>query len=76
MSKSMREQVLGWVERMRASGKQVVEYPCPSCGATNYSAVPSRRGEVFDSMSSCLDCPKMHFRATNNRGAVQTTKFD
>lgn len=75
-SESMREQVLGWVKRMRAAGKQVVEYPCPTCHATNYSAVPNREGEVFDTMSSCLACKKIHFRATRYGGGVETTKLD
>ena len=74
-NKSMKEQVLGWVTRMRENGKRVVEYPCPSCGATNYSAVPSHAGEVFDSMSSCLDCQKMHFRVIGDGGGVETTKL-
>lgn len=64
-----------WLEKMKAAGKALASYGCPSCGGVIHSLRP-QQGDTYDTAVSCPFCNRLHFRVVESSGKVTVEDID
>lgn len=60
-----------WLEQMRTDGRKLAVYPCPSCTVSIETLAPPK-DQIYDSLSVCPHCEKMHFKVVYATGQVES----
>ena len=58
---SLKNEMNDWIKRYLSRGNKMVKYQCPHCKGFCYSVILDP-GQVHDSMTTCPECEKPHFR--------------
>lgn len=67
----MKEAYEQWLERMRAADMKLATYECPSCTGSIEALAPPK-DQIYDSLSDCPHCEKMHFKVVYATGQVES----